>query len=372
MKRVIEIGQIVAGPTAGLVLADMGYEIIKIEKPGSGDVSRTLNGTSAGTFLYYNRDKKSVSLDISKEQGKKILRSLIKTSNIIIENLAPGTMNRLGFSYEDCKKLKPDIIYLSIKGYMEGPYHGRKSLDYPIEIESGLAYMTGISGKPMRMGASVVDMVAAIIGVSRILQYISEGRTGFIEVGLFETAMFLTGQHIATYEIEKRDLLPINERNFAWGVYDYFLSADNKKIFIAVATDAQWKDFCQAFDLKNLKENKNFDDNAARYDNRDIIIPEIQRNLISLDFNAIKEKLDVHNISYGVLNRPWDLLNDPQAQEYLLNTEYMGNSYKIPGLPFAEAKQHSAPVLGKDTETILSGLGYSGDEIKKFKEEMVI
>ena len=372
MKRVLEIGQIVAGPTAGLMLADMGYEVIKIEKPGKGDVSRSLNGTSAGTFIYYNRDKESVSLDIGKDQGKEILRKLIKISEIIIENMAPGTMARLGFSYEECRKINPNIIYLSVKGYMAGPYHNRKSLDYPIEIESGLAYMTGISGKPMRMGASVVDMAAAIIGVSRILQYISEGTTGFIEIGLFETAMFLAGQHIATYQIEKKDLPPINEKNFAWGVYDYFLSSDNKKIFIAVATDAQWKDFCTAFDLKSLKENKNFDDNAARYDNRDIIIPEIQRNLISLDFNAIRQKLDTYNISYGVLNRPWDLLNDPQAQEYLLDTEYMDNRYKIPGLPFAEAKHHSAPTLGKDTEAVISVIGYAGDEIKKLKEEMVI
>ncbi len=372
MKRVIEIGQIVAGPTAGLVLADMGYEIIKIEKPGIGDVSRSLNGTSAGTFLYYNRDKKSISLDISKEQGKKILRSLIKTSNIIIENLAPGTMNRLGFSYEECKKLKPDIIYLSIKGYMEGPYHGRKSLDYPIEIESGLAYMTGISGKPMRMGASVVDMVAAIIGISRILQFISEKKSGFIEIGLFETAMFLAGQHIATYQIEKMDLPPINERNFAWGIYDYFLSADNKKIFIAVATDAQWKDFCEAFELIRFIDNMELSTNEGRYKHRDTIIPEIQKVMLTMDFNAMKERLDVHNISYGVLNRPWDLLHDIHAEKYLLNTWYQDKDYKIPGMPFAEIKKHSAPELGNDTESVLSEIGFTKKEIENFKREMII
>ena len=372
MKRVLEIGQIVAGPTAGLILADMGYEIIKIERPGTGDVSRNLNGTSAGTFLYYNRDKKSVSLDIGKEHGRDILRNLIKSSAIIIENMAPGTMDRLGFSFDECKKINPDIIYLSLKGYMQGPYHGRKSLDYPIEIESGLAYMTGINGKPMRMGASVVDMAAAIIGVSRILQFISENRSGFIEIGLFETAMFLAGQHIATYQIENKDLPPINEKNFAWGVYDYFLSADNKKIFIAVATDDQWKDFCQAFEMKNFIDNPEMATNAGRYAHRDTLIPEIQRVLLSLDYNTIKEKLNAYNISYGVLNRPWDLLHDIHAEKYLINTAYLGKDYKIPGMPFAESTKHAAPDLGMDTQSVLLEAGYTDDQIRAFKEEMVI
>jgi crotonobetainyl-CoA:carnitine CoA-transferase CaiB-like acyl-CoA transferase len=372
MKRVLEIGQIVAGPTAGLMLADMGYEVIKIEKPGTGDVSRNLNGTSAGTFLYYNRGKKSVSLDIGKEHGKEILRGLIKNSTIIIENMAPGTMDKLGFSFEECKKINPDIIYLSLKGYMEGPYHGRKSLDYPIEIESGLAYMTGMKGKPMRMGASVVDMAAAIIGVSRILQFISENRSGFIEIGLFETAMFLAGQHIATYEIDNEDLPPLNEKNFAWGIYDYFLSADNKKIFIAVATDDQWKDFCRAFEMKNFTGNPDTETNAGRYAHRDTLIPEIQKVLLAMDYNTIKERLDFYNISYGVLNRPWDLLHDVHAEKYLLDTTYLNKDYKIPGMPFAEPGKHLAPTLGRDTESVLSEAGYTNEQIRAFKGEMII
>jgi crotonobetainyl-CoA:carnitine CoA-transferase CaiB-like acyl-CoA transferase len=369
---VVEIGQIVAGPTAGLTLADMGFEVIKIEKPRTGDVSRTLNGTSAGTFLYYNRGKKSVELDIRKEKGKEILRKLLKTADIVVENMAPGTMDRLGFSYENVKNINDRIIYMSIKGYMEGPYHNRKSLDYPIEIESGLAYMTGTTGNPMRMGASVVDMVAAILGVTRVLQLISENKSGFVEIGLFETAMFLAGQHIATYQVEGRDLPPINEKNFAWGIYDYFTTSDNKKIFIAVTTDDQWRNFCEGFGLENFVSDEKFSSNRERYERRDFLIPEIQRKLLSMDYDDIKKHLDLYNISYGTLNRPWDLLHDVQATKYMVNMTYRNHDYEVPRLPFSVSKTCSAPELGNQTNEILSGLGYNKNEIKDLKKEMVI
>ena len=130
----------------------MGFEVIKIEKPGTGDVARELSGSSSGTFMYYNRGKKSLELDIRTEKGKNVFKKLVRTADIVIENMAPGTMDRLGFSYEELKKINSKIIYMSIKGYMDGPYKNRKSLDYPIEIESGHNIMKSIietGGIPM-------------------------------------------------------------------------------------------------------------------------------------------------------------------------------------------------------------------------------
>ncbi|MCL4310883.1 MAG: CoA transferase [Candidatus Thermoplasmatota archaeon] len=372
MKRVLELGQIVAGPTAGLVFADMGFEVIKIEKPGTGDVARELSGSSSGTFMYYNRGKKSLELDIRTEKGKNVFKKLVETADIVIENMAPGTMDRLGFSYEELKKINSKIIYMSIKGYMDGPYKNRKSLDYPIEIESGLAYMTGTKGKPLRMGASIVDMVAAILGVAKVLQLLSENKSGLVEIGLFETAMFLTGQHIATYQLEGYDLPPINEKNFAWGIYDYFMTGDNKKIFIAVATDDQWKKFCTGFDLNNLLSDQKFNSNGERYRQRDFLIPLIQKKLLSLNYDEVKKRLDLYNISYGTLNRPWDLLHDPQAMKYMVNVTYNNQNYEVPRLPFSVADIHNAPKLGNCNKTILSDLGYTKDEIEELKKEIII
>ncbi len=371
MKRVIELGQIVAGPTAGLIFADMGYEVIKIEKPGSGDVSRELDGTSAGTFMYYNRGKKSIELDIKTGFGKEVLTKLLKTSDIIVENMAPGAMAQLGFSYEDVKKINSKIIYISIKGYMEGPYEKRKSLDYPIEIESGLAYMTGTKDHPMRMGASIVDMVAAILGVTRAFQLISENKSGLVEIGLFETAMFLGGQHIATYQLEKYDLDPINEANFAWGIYDYFMTSDNKKLFIAVATDDQWKKFCEGFDLQNIVLNKEFSTNSKRYRYRNTLIPLIQKKLLSMNYIEIKNRLDLYNISYGTFNRPWDLLHDAHALKYMVNVNYNNNNYEVPHLPFSVAANNNAPSLGNCTGEILSDLGYSKAQINRAINQVI-
>ncbi len=368
MKRVIEIGQIVAGPTAGLVLADMGFEVIKIEKPG-GDISRELKGTSSGTFMYYNRGKKSFELDLKTDYGKEILTKLLKTADIVIENMAPGAMEKLGFSYKDIKKINKKIIYLSIKGYMKGPYENRKSLDYPIEIESGLAYMTGTKDKPMRTGASIVDMVAAILGVTKIFQLMSENKSGFVEIGLFETAMFLVGQHIATYQLEKHEIPPINEKNFAWGIYDYFTTSDNKKIFIAVTTDEQWKKFCKAFELKDLAIDKKFSTNNERYKNRDFLIPLIQKKLIFIEYSEIKNRLDLYNISYAKLNKPWDLINDEHAMNYMVNMTYNNNNYRVPHIPFSVAKNNNTPLLGDSNKEILYSLGYGIDKIEELKKK---
>ena len=253
MKRVLEIGHIVAGPMAGLLLADLGYEVIKVESPGKGDISRRLTGTSSGVFPFYNRNKKSLTVDLNSKEGREIFLKLVEGADIVIDNLGPGAMNKLSLSFSELTNRNSGLIFLSLKGYGRGPYQNRKSLDYPIEVHSGLAYMTGLSGRPMRVGGSLVDMAGAMMGVISILNAeIARNTTGkgkYIEIGLFETAAFLVGQHIATFQLNKRELKPINEEGFAWGIYDFFKSKDSREIFIAVTTDNQWRDFCRAFEL---------------------------------------------------------------------------------------------------------------------------
>lgn len=371
--KAIEIGHIVAGPTAGMILTDLGFDVIKVEKPKTGDIARSLSGTSSGAFAFYNRNKKSITLDMKSEEGKEILMKLIKGSDVLIDNLGFGALDSIGITYDNMSKINAGLIYLSIRGYGPGPYEHRKSLDFPIEVHSGLAYMTGLTGKPMRVGASIVDMGAAMFGVISILNALIERektRKGKkITIGMFETAEFFVGQHIASYQLINRDLKPINEEGFAWGVYDFFKTSDNKEIFIAVTTDEQWKKFCDIFSIRQVDEYRT---NTQRYENRNKLIPEIQKVLLEMRSEKVLEYLDRGNISYAILNRPWDLLEDRHALNNMVSEHFHGKVIKVPHSPVGVTEISDPPSLGQNTDEILLSLGYSDKEIKNLRDKGVI
>lgn len=371
----IELGHIVAGPCAGLILSDLGYDVIKVEKPGAGDISRRLSKQSAGAFPFYNRNKKSLSLDLNTETGKEIFARLVKTSDVIIDNLGPGAVKRVGFPYEKISEINPGIIYLSLKGYGNGPYENRKSLDYPIEVHSGLAYMTGLIGRPMRVGASIIDMSAAMFGVIGILNAMLEkektGKGKYIDVGMFETAAFFMGQHIATYQMAGIDMKPINEEGFAWGVYDFFKTKDNHDIFVAVTTDPQWKKFCEGFSL-GLCNSEDYATNEKRFDRRDILIPQIREKISTMDSSEISSILDEVNVSYAYLNKPTDLLKDAHLSKKMVSEEFGGKTLKLPETPIGSLGLRDPPELGQDTENLLKELGFEQTEFEKFRTEGVV
>ena len=375
MKRVLEIGHIVAGPTAGLLLADLGYEVIKVESPGKGDISRRLTGTSSGAFPFYNRNKKSLTVDLNSKEGREIFLKLVEGADIVIDNLGPGAMNKLSLSFSELTNRNSGLIFLSLKGYGRGPYQNRKSLDYPIEVHSGLAYMTGLSGRPMRVGGSLVDMAGAMMGVISILNAeIARNTTGkgkYIEIGLFETAAFLVGQHIATFQLNKRELKPINEEGFAWGIYDFFKSRDSREIFIAVTTDNQWRDFCQAFEL-TVCDDPSLDSNEKRFAKHGFLIGLVAEKMSALDYSEIMDKLTGANVAYASLNRPWDLLTDLQLSSKLITETYNEMKLLIPSTPLEESTSGSPPMLGEHTNDLLKSLGYTEGEVKSLRERGVI
>jgi crotonobetainyl-CoA:carnitine CoA-transferase CaiB-like acyl-CoA transferase len=375
MKRALEIGHIVAGPTAGLILADLGYEVIKVEMPGKGDISRWLTGASSGAFAFYNRNKKSLTADLTTREGKEIFLRLVDSADIVIDNLGPGTMNDLDLSFSELSKRNPRLIFLSLKGYGRGPYENRKSLDYPIEVHSGLAYMTGLIGRPMRVGGSLVDIAGAMMGVIAILNAIIErtttGKGKLVEIGLFETASFLVGQHIATFQVNKRELKPINEEGFAWGIYDFFESKDGKELFIAVTTDNQWRDFCQIFEL-NVCNDPALATNEKRFANMEYLLGLASRTMGSMSCEEIIDKLVKANIAYARLNKPWDLLSDPQLSGKLLSETYEGVELRVPSTPFDDCTEGNPPVLSEHTNEIMISLGYTQEEVRSFKERGII
>ncbi|MGC8573460.1 MAG: carnitine dehydratase [Caldisphaera sp.] len=374
--RALEIGHIVAGPTAGLILYSLGFELIKIEKPNEGDISRRLPGSSSGTFPYLNWGKKSMTLDIFRDEGREVFKKLIKTSDVLIDNLARGALDKAGLGYDEIKKINPRIVYASIKAYGYGKYENRKSLDYPIEVHSGLAYMTGLKDRPLRLGASIVDIGAAMFAVIGVLQKLLErektGLGGIVDVGLFETAMFFVGQHISTYQVLGRPILPINEEGFAWGIYDFFETKDNKKIFVAVTTDKQWIDFCKSLNLDICYDEK-FKKNEDRYKNRSFLIPYLQNEIKKFNANELINIFDKNNIGYSILNKPWDLLQDPHASEKMIKIFYNERELKVPTPPLINIiKSTKVPSLGEYTYEILKELGYNDDDIITLKKKGII
>ncbi len=375
MIKVLEIGHIVAGPTAGLILSDLGYEVIKIERPGDGDIARRLTGSSSGAFPFYNRNKKSLTVDMSSEEGKRVFLDLAEQSGVIIDNLGYGAMDRLGLSYDVISKRNPKIIYLSMKGYGKGVYEKRKSLDYPIEVHSGLAYMTGLTGRPMRVGGSLVDMSAAMFGVIAVLNAMIEMmKTGvgkYIDIGLFESSVFLMGQHIATYQINQKELKPINEEGFAWAIYDFFPTKEGRSLFIAVTTDNQWRDFCNGLAL-GVCSDTSLDRNEKRFEKRDMLYRLISEKTSKISIGDLMNQLEKMNIAFAVLNKPSDMLNDPQASAKMVTETYENRTIRVPVTPTGGIMRGNPPGLGENTDEILQNLGYSPDEIHELRKKGVV
>lgn len=375
MYRVIELGHIVAGPTAGLILAELGFEVIKIEKPDTGDISRNLSGQSSGSFPYYNRMKKSVTLNLKSEAGVAVLKKLIESADILIDNFSSDFLRNLHLDYERIHEINPRLIYVTIRGYRSNDGLERKSLDYPIEIDSGIAFMTGLNNRPMRVGASLVDMFSAsiaVIGIYRALldrEITGEGKA--IDSSLFQNAMFMIGQHIATYQVTGKDLDPINETGFAWGIYDFFDTSDGKKIFIAVTTDDQWRKFTSLLGLDG-KFIEKYITNRIRFENRNVLIPELQTIIGKFDSDDIESLLKKGGIVYSFLRRPWDLLNDPLAVQFMNTVNVSGKKMYMPPVPVSDKHDEYVPGLGENNVEVLKSLGYSDQEISAFTRNGVI
>ncbi|HHI89074.1 MAG TPA: CoA transferase, partial [Hellea balneolensis] len=276
--RVIEFTHMVMGPAVGAVLADLGAEVIRIE-PIGGDKTRTLTGSGAGYFPMFNRGKKSLCLNLKSEGGKEVARKLLEDADVLIENFRPGAMERLGFGYEDLRRDNPRLIYCSEKGFLSGPYAHRTALDEVTQMMGGLAYMTGPPGRPLRAGASVIDITGGMFGAIAILAALQQrhttGRGQHVTASLYETTAFLVGQHMAQQAVTGTPAKPMPVRTSAWAIYQIFETKDDEQVFVGLVSDKQWQAFCEAFGREDLKNDPDFRTNNDRVAAKDRLIPEV-------------------------------------------------------------------------------------------------
>lgn len=382
--KVIEMTHMVMGPAVGAILGDLGAEVIKIE-PIGGDKTRNLKQSGSGYFLTYNRNKRSIALDVKTSEGQEIVKKLLHNSDVFIENFRPGAMDKLGFGYEDLEKLNPRIIYCSAKGFLKGPYEHRTALDEVAQMMGGLAYMTGPPGKPLRAGSSVIDIMGGMFGAIGVMAALEERhrteKGQKVTSALYENVVYLMGQHMAQTATTGSAPPPMSVRVSAWAVYDIFNTKDQEQVFVGVVSDGQWKSFCESFEITEFIEDKEMDLNAGRVEKRDIIIPKIQALFKGYDKADLMNKLDQTGLPFAPISKPEDLFDDVHlnASNGLIDIKvpYDEMTTKLPALPIEMNNQrfglhHSVPEIGEHSKEILSEIGCDEKMIEDLYTKKII
>jgi crotonobetainyl-CoA:carnitine CoA-transferase CaiB-like acyl-CoA transferase len=381
--RVLEFCHAIMGPSAGLILADLGADVIKVE-PVGGDTTRRLPGFAAGFFGTFNRNKRSLALDLKAAEGRALLHRLVATADVAIENYAPGTMDRLGCGYADFAKTNPRIVYCALKGFLSGPYEHRPALDEVVQFMAGLAYMTGPPGQPLRAGTSIVDIMGGAFAVIAIQAALRErdqtGRGQFLKSALFESTAFLMAQHLAGQAITGRAPPPMPAREGAWGIYEPFATADGEQIFVGITSDSQWHRFCEHFRRDDLLQNPAYKTNEDRVRERPTLLPVVAAIVVQHTRAALAQIFDRLDIPFAPVAKPGDLFDDPQlnAGGRMLDIDFSyGVSAKLPRLPI-EIGTHDLglsrqpPAIGEHTSEILSGLGLKPSEIEALRKRKIV
>jgi crotonobetainyl-CoA:carnitine CoA-transferase CaiB-like acyl-CoA transferase len=371
--RVVEFAHMVMGPSCGLALADLGAEVIKVE-PLAGDNTRRLEAAGAGFFPVFNRNKKSLAVDLQKPEGRELVLRLLKKADVLTENFRPGALDKLGFSFNALKEHNPRLIYCSLKGFLKGPYEHRLALDEVTQMMGGLAYMTGLPDRPLRAGSSVVDIMGGTFAALGIVCALREReRTGLgqeVTSALFESTAYLVAQHMAQFELTGEAPLPMSVKRPAWGVYDICETADGGRLFVGVVTDTQWEVFCREFDEAALGADPRLKTNSMRVKERGWLIPRVNEITRGHTLADLAAKLEAIGLPFAPIAKPWDLLDDPHlnAAGGLLETKINAKTIRVPALPLTLGgqrlgKRSDPPRVGQHGRELLAELGYGAAEL---------
>jgi len=385
--RVVEFTHMVMGPTCGMVLADMGAEVIKVE-PLEGDRTRHLLGAGAGFFPMFNRNKKSIAIDLHKSQGAALARKLAASADVVAENFKPGTMAKYGLDYCALRQTNARLIYVTHKGFLPGPYENRTALDEVVQMMGGLAYMTGRPGDPLRAGTSVNDIMGGMFGAIGVLGALVQrgitGRGQEVQSALFENNVFLVGQHMLQYAVTGQAAAPMPARISPWAVYDVFTVKDGEQIFLSAVSDAQWATFCDALGLTDLKADPRYASNNDRVRARPTLLPLLRERFAHRSAAELTAILLANDLPFAPIRRPEELYDDEHlratgglADITLPDGERQGQTTQTALFPFTMDGQRlgvrlNPPVLGSHTDDLLAGLGLGQDEIASLRCARVV
>ncbi len=388
--KVLELGTAVAGPLCGALLADMGAEVIKIEAPERGDDSRrwgTLVKGESPYFVQYNRNKRSVALDIRREEGREILMRLARESDVLIENFRPGTMKRLGLSYEALRRLNRKLVYCSVSGFGQtGPYSQLGGYDAIIQALSGLMSITGEEdGPPLRVGVPITDILAALYAAFSVtLALLVRRRIGggqMIDVSLFESGISAVSQWITISRLTGKPVRRFGNSYPLLAPYELFGTKDRPMV-VAVGNDEMWAKLCEIINRKDLIHDSRFRTNPDRIlaENRSALTRILQELFMKKPAGSWVKAFRAAGIPAGVINSIEDLPRDPQLRERGAFTEVnhpsLGRFEIVTALPkFSEMSgsvRLPSPRLGEHTDKVLREVGLSKKEILRLRKERTI
>jgi crotonobetainyl-CoA:carnitine CoA-transferase CaiB-like acyl-CoA transferase len=385
--RVVEFTHMVMGPTCGMVLADLGAEVIKVE-PIEGEGTRRLLGAGAGFFPMFNRNKKSIGIDLRRPEGAAVARRLAASADVVAENFKPGALAKYGLDYAGLAPLNDRLVYVSHKGFLPGPYEHRTALDEVVQMMGGLAYMTGRPGDPLRAGTSVNDVMGGLFGAIGVLgALIQRGITGKgmeVQSALFENNVFLMGQHMLQYAMTGRHPQPMPARDNPWAVYDVFTVKDGEQIFLAAVSDAQWQVFCDVLGLADLKADPRMATNNDRVKVRPELLATLRERLATRSAAELAGLFEQAGLPFAPIRRPEDLYDDPHLQAtggladvVLPDGPKAGQTVKTTLFPVTLAGQRlgvrlQPPRLGEHTQALLQGIGCGDDEIETLRSQGLV
>jgi len=388
--RVIDLGSFVSCPFASMLLADMGAEVIRLEKPTGGEdryLGLLTSGGDSYNFANPNRNKKGISLNYINEKGRKILDELVECSDVVMENLNPQLVEITGITYENCKRIKPDIIYARVTAFgSTGPYSHRIAFDRIARAMSGAISISGFPDTPCCEQTYYVDFgTASLIGVAVLAALYHRERTGqgqLVETSLLQTGVTYTAAFLSEWETGGKLRKRIGNRGYWYGPYDIYETKDGKRVFLGVVTNSVWRRFCRFIGREDLLNDPRFNSEVARFEHRDILDPIAREWVASQTAEELIATAEKIPVPCGICYEQTEVAHDPQVQAMKMLTKVPspdGSENVLvtsPPIIMSETPlkiERSYPALGQHNEEVYCELlGYSHEDLTKFKEEGII